>query len=45
MVLTRTEMQPIWTGVEFDPRLMVPVDLNYDQRVMNGAGAARVMFH
>ena len=30
MGLTRTEMQPIWTGAEFDPRLMVPVDLSYD---------------
>jgi len=45
MGLTRTEMQPIWTGAAFDPRLMVPVDLSYDHRVMNGAGAARVMFH
>ena len=39
MGLTRTEMQPIWTGAAFDPRLMVPVDLSYDHRVMNGAGA------
>jgi pyruvate dehydrogenase E2 component (dihydrolipoamide acetyltransferase) len=45
MGLTRTEMQPIWTGAEFDLRLMVPVDLIYDHRAMNGAGAARVMFH
>ena len=45
MGLTRTEMHPIWTGAAFDPRLMVPVDLSYDHRVMNGAGAARVMFH
>ncbi len=45
MGLTRTEMQPIWTGAAFDPRLMVPVDLSYDHRVINRAEAARFMCH
>ena len=45
MGLTRTEMQPIWNGEAFDPRPMVPLDLSYDHRVINGAEAARFMCH
>jgi pyruvate dehydrogenase E2 component (dihydrolipoamide acetyltransferase) len=45
MVLTRTEMQPIWNGEAFDPRPMVPLDLSYGHRVINGAEAARFMCH
>lgn len=39
--LTRMEMRPVWDGAEFVPRPMVPVDLSYDHRVINGADAAR----
>ena len=45
MGLTRTKMQPIWNGEAFDPRPMVPLDLSYDHRVINGAEAARFMCH
>ncbi len=34
-------MQPIWNGKDFDPRLMLPLSLSYDHRVINGADAAR----
>ena len=39
--LTRTEMTPVWDGEAFQPVLMVPLDLSYDHRVINGADAAR----
>lgn len=34
-------MQPVWNGSSFDPRLMLPLSLSYDHRVINGADAAR----
>ncbi|EEY89068.1 MULTISPECIES: 2-oxo acid dehydrogenase subunit E2 [Acinetobacter] len=34
-------MQPVWNGEGFDPRLMLPLSLSYDHRVINGADAAR----
>ena len=34
-------MQPVWNGQGFDPRLMLPLSLSYDHRVINGADAAR----
>ena len=34
-------MQPVWNGQEFEPRLMLPLSLSYDHRVINGADAAR----
>ena len=34
-------MQPVWNGQDFDPRLMLPLSLSYDHRVINGADAAR----
>ena len=34
-------MQPVWNGKDFDPRLMLPLSLSYDHRVINGADAAR----
>ena len=39
--LTRSKMQPVWNGQEFIPRLMQPIDLTYDHRVIDGANAAR----
>ena len=38
---TRSAMKPIWNGTEFVPRLMVPLSLSYDHRVIDGAAAAR----
>ena len=39
--VTRSAMKPIWNGSEFVPRLMVPLSLSYDHRVIDGALAAR----
>ena len=43
--LTRTEMTPVWNGEAFAPVPMVPLDLSYDHRVINGAEAARFVAH
>ncbi len=34
-------LQPVWNGEGFEPRLMLPLSLSYDHRVINGADAAR----
>ncbi|MGD7035587.1 dihydrolipoyllysine-residue acetyltransferase [Methylotuvimicrobium buryatense] len=41
--VTRAKMQPVWDGKEFQPRLMLPLDMTYDHRVIDGAEAARFM--
>ena len=41
--VTRSRMMPVWDGKEFLPRLMLPLDLTYDHRVIDGAEAARFM--
>ena len=41
--ITRSKMQPHWNGTEFEPRLMLPLDLSYDHRAIDGAQAARFM--
>ncbi len=41
--VTRSRMMPVWNGKEFLPRLMLPMDLTYDHRVIDGAKAARFM--
>jgi len=41
--VTRARMTPVWNGESFDPRLMLPLDLSYDHRVIDGAEAARFM--
>lgn len=43
--ITRARMQPVWNGQDFEPRLMCPLDLTYDHRVVDGADAARFMAH
>ena len=44
--LTRIEITPVWDGLAFQPVPMVPMDLSYDHRVINGAEAARfVSYH
>lgn len=43
--LTRTEMTQIWDGQDFVAKPMVPLDLSYDHRVINGADAARFLTH
>lgn len=39
--VSRSSMQPVWNGKEFVPRLMLPMSLSYDHRVIDGAAAAR----
>ena len=39
--VVRSAMKPIWDGSEFVPRLMLPLSLSYDHRVIDGAAAAR----
>lgn len=41
--LTRAEMAPVWNGESFEPVAMLPLDLSYDHRVINGAAAARFL--
>ncbi len=43
--VTRSAMKPVWNGSEFTPRLMVPLSLSYDHRVIDGALAARFVAH
>ena len=39
--LSRAEIKPMWNGSEFVPKLMLPLSLSYDHRVIDGAEAAR----
>jgi len=39
--VSRSRMMPVWDGNEFKPRLMLPLSLSYDHRVIDGAVAAR----
>jgi pyruvate dehydrogenase E2 component (dihydrolipoamide acetyltransferase) len=39
--VSRSRMAPVWNGSEFAPRLMLPLSLSYDHRVIDGAAAAR----
>jgi pyruvate dehydrogenase E2 component (dihydrolipoamide acetyltransferase) len=40
--VSRSTMQPVWNGSEFVPRLMLPLSLSYDHRVIDGAYAVRL---
>ena len=39
--LSKTQIKPVWDGSAFQPRLMLPLSLSYDHRVIDGAMAAR----
>jgi pyruvate dehydrogenase E2 component (dihydrolipoamide acetyltransferase) len=39
--VSKAAMKPVWNGKEFAPRLMMPLSLSYDHRVIDGASAAR----
>ena len=39
--LSKAEIKPVWNGNDFKPRLMLPLRLSYDHRVIDGAMAAR----
>jgi pyruvate dehydrogenase E2 component (dihydrolipoamide acetyltransferase) len=42
---SRSAMKPVWDGTEFVPRLMLPLSLSYDHRVIDGAAAARFVVY
>ena len=39
--VSKATMQPVWDGKAFQPRLMLPLSLTWDHRVIDGAAAAR----
>jgi pyruvate dehydrogenase E2 component (dihydrolipoamide acetyltransferase) len=39
--VSKSQMEPVWDGKAFQPRLMLPMSLAWDHRVIDGAGAAR----
>ena len=41
--VSKATMKPVWNGKEFAPRLMVPLSLSYDHRVIDGADAMRFL--
>jgi pyruvate dehydrogenase E2 component (dihydrolipoamide acetyltransferase) len=41
MGVCKSELKPKWNGKEFEPRLMLPLSLSWDHRVIDGASAAR----
>jgi pyruvate dehydrogenase E2 component (dihydrolipoyllysine-residue acetyltransferase) len=43
--VTRSAIRPVWDGSAFAPRLLVPLSLSYDHRVIDGAAAARFVSH
>jgi pyruvate dehydrogenase E2 component (dihydrolipoamide acetyltransferase) len=43
--LARSEMKPVWDGKQFVPRLILPLSLSYDHRVIDGAQGARFVVH
>ena len=43
--VSRSAMKPVWNGEEFEPKLMLPLSLSYDHRVIDGAAAARFVAH
>jgi pyruvate dehydrogenase E2 component (dihydrolipoamide acetyltransferase) len=43
--VVRSKMAPVWDGAAFQPKLMLPLCLSYDHRVIDGAAAARFMRH
>lgn len=43
--VSRSSIQPVWDGEQFQPRLMLPLSLSYDHRVIDGAYAVRFTTH
>lgn len=39
--VSKSDMKPVWNGSEFEPKLMLPLSLSYDHRVIDGAVAAK----
>ncbi len=43
--VSKSAMKPVWDGKQFAPRLLLPLSLSYDHRVIDGAAAARFTAH
>ena len=43
--VSKTQMKPVWDGKQFAPRLILPLSLSYDHRVIDGAAGARFAAH
>jgi pyruvate dehydrogenase E2 component (dihydrolipoamide acetyltransferase) len=43
--VSKSEMKPKWNGTDFEPKLMLPLSMSYDHRVIDGALAARFTVH
>jgi pyruvate dehydrogenase E2 component (dihydrolipoamide acetyltransferase) len=43
--VSRSQIKPVWDGAAFAPRLVLPLSLSYDHRVIDGAQAARFNAH
>lgn len=43
--VSKSSMKPVWNGKEFAPRLMLPLSLSFDHRVIDGADGARFLTH
>jgi pyruvate dehydrogenase E2 component (dihydrolipoamide acetyltransferase) len=43
--VSKSRIEPVWDGEQFAPRLMLPVSLSYDHRIIDGALAARFTTH
>jgi pyruvate dehydrogenase E2 component (dihydrolipoamide acetyltransferase) len=43
--VTRAKMQPVWNGKEFIPKLILPMSLSWDHRVVDGVAAARFLVY
>jgi pyruvate dehydrogenase E2 component (dihydrolipoamide acetyltransferase) len=41
--LSRSSMEPVWLGGKFEPRLVLPLSLSYDHRLIDGSDAARFL--
>ena len=41
--LSRSSMEPVWMNGKFDPRMVIPLSLSYDHRLIDGADAARFL--
>ena len=41
--ISRGSYEPIWDGKQFTPRLMLPLSLSYDHRVIDGADGVRIL--
>ena len=41
--VSKSQMKPVWDGAEFQPRLMLPMALSYDHRLINGGDAGRFL--